>query len=85
MGPEPAINAVYFNKINELDPEARKSFVAEKIKEYEADVDILKLAGELIVDQMIDYHEVRAELIQRFGYYSNKVSASVRRAGILPM
>jgi len=85
MGPEPAINAVYYNKMAELDPEAKKAFMAEKIKEYEANVDIFKLAGELIVDQMVDFHEVRTELIQRFGFYAQKHQDKDRRPGILPM
>jgi acetyl-CoA carboxylase carboxyltransferase component len=85
MGPEPAINAVYYNKMAELDPEAQKAFMADKIKEYEADVEIYKLAGELIVDQMVDFHEVRTELIQRFGFYSQKNQDKDRRPGILPM
>lgn len=85
MGPEPAINAVYANKIQELPAESRKAFVAEKIKEYEADVDIFKLASELIVDQMIDYSEVRSELIQRFNYYALKSTRNPRPPGILPM
>lgn len=85
MGPEPAINAVYANKIQELPAESRKAFVAEKIKEYEADVDIFKLASELIVDQMIDYAEVRSELIQRFTYYALKNNRNPRPPGILPM
>lgn len=85
MGPEPAVNAVYYNKIAELPAEARKAFVAEKIKEYEADVDIYKLAGELVIDQMIDFSEVRDELIKRFGFYAQKTVPREHRPGILPM
>ena len=85
MGPEPAINAVYFNKLAEMTPEAKKAFIAEKTKEYEADVDIYKLAGELIIDQMIDFSEVRTELIQRFGFYAQKCNPRTRRPGIMPM
>ena len=48
------------------------------------DVDIYKLAGELVIDQMIDFSEVRAELIKRFGFYAQK-SPQNRRPGILPM
>src|SRR5690606_13427370 len=33
MGPEPAINAVYFNKMAEMSPEEKKKFIAEKTKE----------------------------------------------------
>ncbi|NBX68531.1 MAG: acyl-CoA carboxylase subunit beta [Proteobacteria bacterium] len=85
MGPEPAINAVYANKIQELPVEERKAFMTEKMKEYETDVNIYKLASELIVDQMVDYSEVRSELMARFSYYALKNSRTVRPSGILPM
>jgi acetyl-CoA carboxylase carboxyltransferase component len=85
MGPEPAINAVYYNKLAEMNLEAKKGFIAEKTQEYEADVDIYKLASELIVDQMVDFSEVRSELVQRFSYYALKNRGSHRKAGIMPM
>ncbi|MBI2461444.1 MAG: acyl-CoA carboxylase subunit beta, partial [Candidatus Rokubacteria bacterium] len=34
MGPEPAVNAVYYNKIMELDEPARSEFVRSKREEY---------------------------------------------------
>ena len=54
MGPEPAINAVFFNKIQAIeDPEERERFIAEKRAEYEKDIDILHLASENIVDAVV--------------------------------
>ena len=51
MGPEAAINAVFFNQIQAIDDEAeRERFVREKRDEYSADIDILHLASELVVD-----------------------------------
>src|SRR5204862_7291881 len=45
MGPEPAVNAVYFNRIQEIpDPAERAAFVADKRREYEEDIDLLHLA-----------------------------------------
>src|SRR5437870_11986638 len=47
MGPEAAINAVYANKIAALDDEAERSRYVERLRaEYEADIDILRLASE---------------------------------------
>jgi acetyl-CoA carboxylase carboxyltransferase component len=67
MGPEPAVNAVYFNKIQAIDdPEARAAFVAEKRAEYEEDVDLVHLAAELVVDAVVPSEELRGELISRF-------------------
>src|SRR5205807_4780846 len=51
MGPQAAVNAVYFNKIQEVPvgPE-RDAFVAKLRDEYRGDIDLMKLAGELVVD-----------------------------------
>lgn len=85
MGPEPAVNAVYYNKLQEMADADRKKFMAEKVAQYEKDVDIFRLASELVVDQMIAFHEVREELIKRFEYYSMRSSDRSRPPGILPM
>ena len=54
MGPEAAVNAVFANKITEIeDPDEQAAFVAERRSEYEADVDLLRLASELVVDAVI--------------------------------
>src|SRR5437867_7946080 len=48
MGPEAAVNAVYYNQIEAIsDAEERERFVARKREEYAADIDILHLASEL--------------------------------------
>ena len=66
MGPEAAINAVYANKIAAIaDPVERDEFVAEQRAIYETDVDLLRLASELIIDAIIDPHDLRRELIVR--------------------
>ncbi|MFZ0217481.1 MAG: acyl-CoA carboxylase subunit beta, partial [Candidatus Dormiibacterota bacterium] len=45
MGPEPAVNAVFFNQLAAL-PEAERAGRREQLEEaYEQDVDLLKLAG----------------------------------------
>ena len=55
MGPEAAINAVFFNQIQEIEDEAeREAFVKEKREEYSEDIDILHLASELVVDAVIE-------------------------------
>ena len=67
MGPEAAINAVFFNQIQAIEDEAeREKFVAEKREEYSADIDILHLASELVVDAVIEPDALRAELIHRY-------------------
>jgi acetyl-CoA carboxylase carboxyltransferase component len=73
MGPEAAINAVFFNQIQEISDEAeRAEFVARKRDEYAADIDILHLASELVVDAVVEPADLRAELIRRFALATSK-------------
>lgn len=76
MGPEAAVNAVYSNKIAEIeDPRERLRFVQEKQAEYQKTIDIYKLASELIVDDIVSGHDLREELIRRFELYETKEAA----------
>ncbi|MFD1735712.1 acyl-CoA carboxylase subunit beta [Bacillus salitolerans] len=73
MGPEAAVNAVYSNKINEIqDPKERLAFVQEKQREYKESIDIYKLASEMIIDDIVAASELRDVLINRFELYSTK-------------
>src|SRR6266550_3234458 len=67
MGPEAAVNAVYAKKIAELPENKREEFVQQKRYEYRQDIDIYRLASELIVDAIVDPDELRSELIARLG------------------
>jgi acetyl-CoA carboxylase carboxyltransferase component len=53
MGAEAAVNAVYANKIAALPEDERAGFVAAKRDEYERDIDVMRLASELVVDAVI--------------------------------
>ncbi|HRG94896.1 MAG TPA: acyl-CoA carboxylase subunit beta [Polyangiaceae bacterium] len=67
MGPAPAVNAVYYNKIQQLPEGAeRDAFVAEKQAEYRADIDLMKLASDLIVDAIVPGDRLRGEIARRF-------------------
>jgi acetyl-CoA carboxylase carboxyltransferase component len=76
MGPEAAVNAVYANKIaaveTEQGAEARDAFVQEKRAEYEEDVDLERLASDLVLDQVIEADALRAELLLRLRYASTR-------------
>jgi acetyl-CoA carboxylase carboxyltransferase component len=76
MGPEAAVNAVYANKIAEVEAaegaEARDAFVAERRAEYEEDVDLERLAADLVVDQVVEADELRAELLHRLRYAARR-------------
>ncbi|XVX19352.1 acyl-CoA carboxylase subunit beta [Actinomycetota bacterium] len=72
MGPEAAVNAVYANKIAQVEaeegPETRDAFVEEKRREYEVDVDLERLASDLVIDQIVEADALREELIKRIAY-----------------
>ncbi|ATY84836.1 propionyl-CoA carboxylase [Kyrpidia spormannii] len=73
MGPEAAINAVYFNKLQAVeDPVERERLVARLREEYRAGYDIFKLAGQMVVDELIPPRELRNELLRYFEIYTDK-------------
>ncbi|MDB5098652.1 MAG: Carboxylase [Cyanobacteria bacterium RYN_339] len=86
MGPEAAVNAVYANVIEQLPEDERAAFVAAKREEYAEDIDIFRLAGELIVDAVIPFDGLRRELSTRFRLYASKDEQfSVRRNPVYPV
>ena len=87
MGPEPAVNAVYFNKIQAIeDPDERARFVADKRAEYEADIDLVHLASENIIDAVVQPDDLRADLLRRLVAAERKDRHfSDRRHGVPPV
>jgi acetyl-CoA carboxylase carboxyltransferase component len=73
MGPQAAINAVYFNQLQAIDDEAERARRTEQLRtEYAQDIDILHLASELVVDAVIDPSQLRDELVRRFAHAASK-------------
>ena len=86
MGAEAAVNAVYANKIQSLEPNERTHFIAQKREEYNQNIDIYRLASEMIVDDIIQPNDLRAELIKRFeAYSSKKITFTNRKHGVYPV
>jgi methylmalonyl-CoA decarboxylase subunit alpha len=86
MGPEPAVNAVFFNKLAELPEEQRAARRKELEDEYREDVDLYKLAGNLIVDDVVEPEQLRDSLIARFKAYATRVSPRPdRKRGVPPV
>jgi acetyl-CoA carboxylase carboxyltransferase component len=87
MGPEAAINAVFYNQVQAIeDPDERERFVRDKREEYAADIDILHLASELVVDAVIEPDSLRAELARRFALYEGKDrDFTARRNAVTPV
>jgi len=87
MGAEAAVNAVYFNKLAEIGDEAARTAETERLRrEYDADIDMIRLAGELVVDDVVEPEDLRAELVRRFAAARGKDrSFSRRRHGVTPV
>ncbi len=86
MGPEAAVNAVFFNTIESLDEPERSEFIEEKRREYAEDVDLLRLAAEGVIDAIIEPEDLREELIKRYAIAENKDRRfSERRHGVPPV
>ena len=87
MGPEAAVNAVYANKIAAIeDPAEREAFVAEQRRIYEEDVDLMRLASELVIDAVVDFPQLRGEIVRRLELAHTKDrSFSDRRHGVPPV
>jgi len=87
MGPEAAINAVFANKIAAIaDPDERSAFIAEQRALYEEDVDLLRLASELVVDAVVPFAALRREVARRLALAEGKDRHfSDRRHGVPPV
>jgi acetyl-CoA carboxylase carboxyltransferase component len=87
MGPEAAVNAVYANKIAEIaDADDQARFVADRRREYEEDVDIERLAADLVLDSIIEADELRSDLVRRLAYASRRDRHfSERRRSVPPV
>jgi acetyl-CoA carboxylase carboxyltransferase component len=73
MGPQAAINAVYFNQLQAIeDPDERARRTEELRGEYAADIDILHLASELVIDAVVAPELLREELVRRFAHAASK-------------
>jgi acetyl-CoA carboxylase carboxyltransferase component len=86
MGPEPAVNAVFFNKLAELPEDQKAARRKELEDEYREDVDLYKLAANLIVDDVVEPEQLRDALIARFKAYATRVSTRPdRKHGVPPV
>jgi methylmalonyl-CoA decarboxylase subunit alpha len=87
MGPQAAINAVYYNQLQAIADESERAAKTEELRrEYGADIDVLHLASELVVDAVVEPAELREELIRRFAHASSKQrSRPAKRNAVTPV
>jgi acetyl-CoA carboxylase carboxyltransferase component len=85
MGPQAAVNAVYYHKIQELPAgEARDHYVTQLRDEYRADVDLAKLASELVIDAVVPFAEFRSEVSRRLATAIGTTPRSPRKHLVPP-
>ena len=71
MGPEAAIRAVYANELDAIDdPEEREQRERELREEYREDIDVHRMASEVVIDEIVPPSSLREELERRFEFYS---------------
>jgi acetyl-CoA carboxylase carboxyltransferase component len=78
---------VYYNRIQAIaDLDERAAFVAEQKQIYEADVDLERLASEMVIDAIVQPDDLRDELIARFAAAAGKRrEVFERRHGVPPV
>src|SRR5699024_8703290 len=83
MRPEAAVNAVHANKIAELPGDERAAFIKQKQDEYKDDIDIYRLASEMVIDAIINPEHLREELMKRYEVYQAKnIAFTERKHGV---
>lgn len=72
MGPEAAINAVYANKLAEVeDKEEREKREQELREEFREDINVRQMASEVVIDEVIPPSDLREQLVERFAFYED--------------
>jgi len=80
VGPETAVNALYFHEIAALPDGERAAFVAQKREEYGADIDVFTAAADtMAVEAIVHPNLLRDDLIRRFELYSRKRAATFEK------
>ncbi|HTO70786.1 MAG TPA: acyl-CoA carboxylase subunit beta [Myxococcota bacterium] len=87
MGPDAAVNAVFYNRI-QATPEAERAELVAKLRdEYRADIELELLGSELVVDDIVPPERLRDELIRRFELYRARPEDALppKKRGIRPV
>jgi len=85
MGPNAAVNAVFYNKIQAVPAGPERDAMVQKLRdEYREDVDLVKIASELVVDAIVSTNALREEVSRRFGRYASKSELRPAKKHIVP-
>jgi acetyl-CoA carboxylase carboxyltransferase component len=72
MGPEAAINAVYARKLAEIDDPEERAVEEERLREeYREEIDVHRMASEVVIDEIVPPSDLRAQLAARFDFYED--------------
>jgi acetyl-CoA carboxylase carboxyltransferase component len=73
MGPQAAINAVFYNQLQAIEDAAERERRTDELRaEYKEEIDILHLASELVIDAVVQPADLRAELVRRYAMYAGR-------------
>jgi acetyl-CoA carboxylase carboxyltransferase component len=80
------VNAMYAAKLDTLPEDERAPFLADRKAEYEADLGLLNVASQLVVDAVAQPEGLRAELVARLAAADGwSRSARRRHHGVFPV
>jgi acetyl-CoA carboxylase carboxyltransferase component len=85
MGPQAAVNAVYYNKIQEVpEGDERKAYVKKLQDEYRDGVDLMKLASELVIDAVVPGDRLRNEIADRLERCTDRREERPKKKHMVP-
>lgn len=87
MGPQAAVNAVHLNRLQAIEDDAERERVTAELRaEYAADIDLLRLASEMVIDAIVQPDDLREDLIRRFALAGRRKRARLgRRRPVSPV
>ncbi len=72
MGPEAAINAVYARRLDAIeDEQERKQKEKELREEFREEIDVHRMASEVVIDDIVPPSDLRGELVRRYDFYED--------------
>ena len=85
MGPQAAVNAVFYNKIQAAPEGAEREALVQSLRdEYRRDIDIGKLASEMVFDDLIPFEALRTAVAARLDRAADKHERRPPRKHLVP-
>ena len=85
MGPSAAVNAVYYNKLQGVEEGPEREALVNKLREeYKQDIDLTKLASELVVDAVVPFDRFREAVANRLQAAARKHRPRPEKRHLVP-